>query len=100
MTVNKSPSHMTRRQFLKSAAVLGGAAAVGPWLAGCGAPGLGGAGGALKIGLLLPSSDIYAVLGASITEGMKMFFESAGNKAGGRDIQLIAEDGVTKPSVA
>jgi branched-chain amino acid transport system substrate-binding protein len=90
---------LTRRRFLLSAAALGGAAAAGSLLAACGAPSTGSA-GALKIGLLLPSSDIYAALGASITEGMKMYFESVGNKAGGRDIQLIAEDEGTKPDVA
>ncbi|HEX5692303.1 MAG TPA: ABC transporter substrate-binding protein, partial [Roseiflexaceae bacterium] len=91
---------LSRRMFLRSAAAIGGVAAAAPLLAACGAPGTGGSGGALKIGLLLPSSDIYAALGASITEGMKMYFESVGNKAGGRDIQIVAEDEGTKPDVA
>jgi branched-chain amino acid transport system substrate-binding protein len=100
MTANKDSARMTRRQFLRTAAVLGGAAAAGPLLAACGAPGLGGASGPLKIGLLLPSSGIYAALGESITNGMKMYLDSVNNKAGGRDIQLIAEDEGTDPQPA
>jgi branched-chain amino acid transport system substrate-binding protein len=100
MKANKDSSKITRRQFLRTTAALGGVAAVGSFASSCGAPGLGGASGPLKIGVLLPSSDIYAVLGASITEGMKMYFEGVGNKAGGRDIQLISEDEGTKADVA
>lgn len=100
MTAKTGSSSMTRRRFLKSAAALGGIAAAGSLVSACGAPGLGGTGGPLKIGVLLPYSDIYAVLGESITEGMKMYFESVGNKAGGRDIQLITEDEGTKPDLA
>jgi branched-chain amino acid transport system substrate-binding protein len=40
------------------------------------------------------------VLGESITEGMKMYFESVGNQAGGRQIQLITEDEGTQPDAA
>jgi branched-chain amino acid transport system substrate-binding protein len=93
-------ARLSRRSFLRSVAAIGGVAAASPLLAACGAPGTGGASGAIKIGLLVPSSDIYAALGASITEGMKMYFESVGNKAGGRDIQIVAEDEGTKPDVA
>ena len=100
MMANKDSTRMTRRQFLRTAAALGGAAAAGPLLAACGAPGLGGAAGPLKIGLLVPSSGIYAALGESITNGMKMYLDSVNNKAGGRDIQLIAEDEGTDPQPA
>jgi branched-chain amino acid transport system substrate-binding protein len=99
MAVRKASLRVSRRAFLRSAAALGATAAASPLLAACGVPGTGG-GGALKIGLLVPSSGIYAALGASISEGMKMYFESAGNKAGGRTIQIVAEDEGTKPDVA
>jgi hypothetical protein len=69
MRANKDSARMTRRRFLRTAAALGGAAAAGRLLAACGAPGLGGAAGPLKIGLLVPSSGIYAALGESITLG-------------------------------
>jgi branched-chain amino acid transport system substrate-binding protein len=100
MATQTDAPRTTRRQFLKSATAVGGAAAAVALLPSCGAGGLGGSSGPLKIGLLLPSSGIYTALGASITEGMKMYFESAGNKAGGRDIQLIAEDEGTDPQAA
>ncbi len=100
MRANKCSTTMSRRQFLRSAAALGGVAAGGSLLAACGAPGAGGGSGPLKIGVLLPYSSIYAVLGQSITEGMKMYFESVGNKAGGREIQLITEDEGDQPPAA
>jgi branched-chain amino acid transport system substrate-binding protein len=100
MTTSDRKGTFSRRRFLRTVAASGFAAAAGSLVAACGAPGTGGTSGSLKIGLLLPSSDIYAVLGASITEGMKMYFESVGNKAGGRQIQLISEDEGTKPDVA
>jgi branched-chain amino acid transport system substrate-binding protein len=80
---------LTRRRFLQTAAAGGLLAATGT-LAACGAPSTGGTASTLKIG----------VLGASITEGMKMYFESVGNQAGGRTIELIAEDEGTKPDAA
>jgi len=49
---------------------------------------------------LLPYSDIYAVLGESITEAMRMYFESVNNEAGGRQIELITEDEGTEPNAA
>jgi branched-chain amino acid transport system substrate-binding protein len=100
MTTSDRKGTFSRRRFLRTVAASGFAAAAGSFVAACGAPGTGGTSGPLKIGLLLPSSDIYAVLGASITEGMKLYFEGVGNKAGGRDIQLISEDEGTKPDVA
>jgi branched-chain amino acid transport system substrate-binding protein len=91
---------MTRRDFLKTMGVVAGTAAAGPFLSACAQ--LGGqpkASGPLKIGVLLPYSDIYAVLGESITEAMKMYFESVGNEAGGRKIELITEDTKIKPDI-
>lgn len=96
----KVTSLLSRRDFLRAAAaapLLAGGAALA---SACGAPSTGGGNAPLKIGVLLPASDIYAVLGASITEGMKLYFESVGNQAGGRAIQLIAEDEGTKPDLA
>jgi branched-chain amino acid transport system substrate-binding protein len=95
---------IARRGFLRTAGLVAG----GAWLAGC-APGTGGsqpakpaagssgsqpaAGGpALKIGVLLPYSGVYAVLGESITNGMQLYFDSVGNSTGGRPIQMVKED--------
>jgi branched-chain amino acid transport system substrate-binding protein len=60
----------------------------------------GGVSGPITIGLLLPYSDIYAVLGESITEAVKMYFEEIGNEAGGRQIEFIQEDTEISPDVA
>jgi branched-chain amino acid transport system substrate-binding protein len=70
----------------------------GAWLGACRtapAPATGGASpgaNSLKVGLLLPYSGVYAVLGESITNGIQMYFESVGNTAGGRPITIVKED--------
>jgi len=100
MAEHKSTIRMTRRDFLKAMGVLAGTAAAGPVLSACGPlVGQPAASKPLKIGLLLPYSDIYAVLGESITEAMKMYFESVGNEAGGRKIEIITEDTEIKPDI-
>ena len=100
MSETKLSSGMTRRDFLKTMGVLAGTAAAGPLISACGS--LGGqpaVSGPLKVGVLLPYSDIYAVLGESITEAMKMYLESVGNEAGGRQIELITENSEMKPDI-
>ena len=89
--------YFTRRQFLKSAGAAAAAYATAPWLSACGG---GSRADVVKIGVLLPFSDIYAVLGESITEGMKMYFDEVGNEAGGRQLELVVEDTEIKPDVA
>jgi len=95
---------VSRRGFLKIASAAGAGMAAGPLLAACGpaatvAP-TATASPPLKIGILLPYSDIYAALGESITAGMEMYFESVGNTAGGRKIELTKEDEGTQPADA
>ena len=110
---SRASRHLSRRSFLRTVGATAGAVAGGAWLAGC-APTTGGtsapkpAGGtaapaaapakpasggpALKIGVLLPYSGVYAVLGESITNAMQLYFDSVGNTAGGRTITLVKED--------
>ncbi|TMF59682.1 MAG: ABC transporter substrate-binding protein [Chloroflexi bacterium] len=90
---------LTRRQVLQAG--LAGAATIG--LAACGQaePTGGGATGPdFKVGAVLPSSKVYAELGTSITNGMKLYFDKVGNKAGGRKIVLLLEDEEATPDVA
>jgi branched-chain amino acid transport system substrate-binding protein len=93
---------ISRRDFLKLAGAAGAGMAASQLLAPFG----GTASTAfadsppLKIGILVPYSDIYAALGESITAGMEMYFDSVNNSAGGRKIQLIKEDEGTKPDEA
>ena len=88
---------LSRRQFLKAAGGTAAALAMPGILSACSSP---GAAGPLKIGVLLPYSDIYAVLGESITDAMKMYFEEQDNEIAGRTIELITEDTEISPDVA
>jgi branched-chain amino acid transport system substrate-binding protein len=105
---------VSRRGFIRSAGATAGLVAGGAWLAGCApttattpskpaaaataapaaAPAVAKPASAstLKIGVLLPYSGVYAVLGESITNGMQMYFDSVNNTAGGRGITLVKED--------
>ncbi len=54
----------------------------------------------IKIGVLSPLSGPHTTCGVEIREGLKLAFEETGNKIGGREIQIIAEDTEAKPDVA
>src|SRR5881628_249438 len=53
----------------------------------------------IKIGLLLPYTGVIAVNGQETTRGIEFFLSKIGNKAGGREIQLLKEDEEAKPDV-
>lgn len=93
----KQPFTVSRRQFLKVAGGTAAALSLPALLSSCSS---GGTSGPLKIGVLLPYSDIYAVLGESITQAMEMYFESLGNELAGRPLELIREDTEINPDVA
>ena len=95
MMNKKRQTRLTRREFLKVAGGTAAALSLPAILSGC-----GGASGPLKIGVLLPYSDIYAVLGESITDAMRLYFEQNGNELAGREIELITEDTEISPDVA
>jgi branched-chain amino acid transport system substrate-binding protein len=85
---------LSRRTFLTGASATVAGLAAGPWA------GKGHAqGGPLKIGLVLPYSGVYQVLGESITQGMELVFAREGNKIAGREVQLIKEDDEMQPPV-
>jgi branched-chain amino acid transport system substrate-binding protein len=54
----------------------------------------------IKIGILLPLSGNFAENGQQTLTGLKMYFDKVGNKAGGRELQLIVEDTQGKPDTA
>jgi branched-chain amino acid transport system substrate-binding protein len=87
---------LSRRGFLKAAGLAAGALAGAPLLSAC----RGSASGPVKIGLLLPYSAVYAALGQSIENGLRLYVEQSGNNAGGRTIQLITEDEGATPDEA
>ncbi|NJN83275.1 MAG: ABC transporter substrate-binding protein [Caldilineaceae bacterium] len=95
---------LNRRHFLQTTGLVAGLAAASPLLKGCAPVGPASTGGSgsqpVKIGVLLPYTGIYAVLGSSITAAMEMYLDEVGNEAGGRKIELIIEDTEIKPDVA
>ena len=81
-----------RREFLQLGLTVAGAAA---FVACGGTPSSGPSGPTgpeFKLGVVLPSSGVYADLGNSITNGMRMYFDSVGNQAGNRKITMITVD--------
>jgi branched-chain amino acid transport system substrate-binding protein len=84
---------VTRRRLLAGSALLTGAA-LGPWVLRAAAQG-----GPLKVGLVLPYTGVYAVLGESITQGMELVFARENWTVAGRKIEMIKEDDEMKPPV-
>lgn len=80
---------ISRRKFLQGTAVAAGAAAASSFVPtrfaiGAQAP--------VRIGILLPYSGTYAMLGNSITDAMKLRLAQAGHKLGGRPIHFVQID--------
>jgi branched-chain amino acid transport system substrate-binding protein len=53
----------------------------------------------LKIGVLMPTSGVFAVLGQRQLKGMEFAVEEAGGTVAGRKIELLHEDSEGKPDV-
>jgi branched-chain amino acid transport system substrate-binding protein len=85
---------LSRRTFLTGASAAAAGVAAGPWV-----PKSLAQAGPLKIGLVLPYSGVYQVLGESITQGMELVFAREGNKVAGRDVVMIKEDDEMQPPV-
>ncbi len=86
---------LARRGALRAVAIAGVAAL----LLGA-APFAARAAGPIKIGVLLPLSGNFAVLGQQALTGMKIYLDQVGNKAGDNPIELLVEDSQGKPDVA
>ncbi len=82
-------SKTSRRRFMAGAAATTGLVAAASFVPSRFAI---GATAPIKIGILLPYSGTYAMLGNSITNAMKMRIEQAGGRLGGRAIEYIAVD--------
>jgi branched-chain amino acid transport system substrate-binding protein len=68
--------------------------AVGPWVLRGNAQS-----GPVKIGVVLPYTGVYAVLGESITQAMELVFARENWTVAGRKIEMIKEDDEMKPPV-
>ena len=87
-------AQLTRRTLLTTGSLAAAGALAGPWVR------RGHAQGApLKVGLVLPYTGVYAVLGESITQGMEMVFARENWTVAGRKIEMIKEDDEMKPPV-
>lgn len=84
-----SPNGASRRKLLTGAAAAGGLATVSSVIPTRFAI---GAEQPVKIGILLPYSGTYAMLGNSITNALKMRIEENGSKLGGRPVEYVAID--------
>jgi branched-chain amino acid transport system substrate-binding protein len=85
---------VTRRRFLGGATLAAAGTAMGPWVLRAGAQS-----GPIKIGVVLPYSGVYAVLGESITQAMELVFARENWTVAGRKIELIKEDDEMQPPV-
>ncbi|MBI4572211.1 MAG: ABC transporter substrate-binding protein, partial [candidate division NC10 bacterium] len=85
---------VTRRAFLTTASAAAASVAVGPWVLRAQAQS-----GPVKIGVVLPYSGVYAVLGESITQAMELVFARENWTVAGRKIEMIKEDDEMKPPV-
>ena len=84
---------VTRRAVLTGMAAAAGVAA-GPWVLRSAAQA-----GPIKVGLVLPYTGVYAVLGESITQAMELVFARENWTVAGRKIEMIKEDDEMKPPV-
>ncbi len=87
-------NQVTRRRFLGTASMAAASVAVGPWVLRAHAQS-----GPIKIGVVLPYSGVYAVLGESITQAMELVFARENWTVAGRKIEMIKEDDEMKPPV-
>jgi len=85
---------VTRRKFLGGATLAAAGTAMGPWVLRAGAQS-----GPIKIGVVLPYTGVYAVLGESITQAMELVFARESWTVAGRKIEMIKEDDEMKPPV-
>jgi len=53
----------------------------------------------IKVGVLLPYTGVNALAAKLTSDGVELYFDEIGRKAGGRTIQLIKEDTELNPTV-
>ena len=87
-------AQLTRRKFLGGASAVAAGTAVGPWVLRAHAQGA-----PIKIGVVLPYTGVYAVLGEIITQAMEMVFARENWTVAGRKIEMVKEDDEMKPPV-
>ena len=53
----------------------------------------------IKIGVVLPYSGVYALLGNEVTDGLELALEQYGSEISGRQIILLKEDSEVRPKI-
>jgi branched-chain amino acid transport system substrate-binding protein len=98
----KDEKGISRRSFLKGTGAVGSAVALGS-AAGSflqGAPAYAQASSSpIKIGVILPFSGSYKVIGDRVQAGLELAIHMAGGKVKGRPVTIIKEDSEMKPDV-
>ena len=56
--------------------------------------------GSIKVGIIMPTTGVYAQLGEEGMKGLTLYLDSIGNKVAGKTIQVIQEDEEADPAVA
>ncbi len=51
----------------------------------------------IRIGLMAPQTGVVAAGGREIINGFTLFWDSVGNEAGGRKVEIIVEDDAFQP---
>ena len=87
-------AQLTRRTLLTTGSLAAAGVLAGPWVRRVHAQGA-----PMKVGLVLPYTGVYAVLGESITQGMELVFARENWTVAGRKIEMIKEDDEMKPPV-
>jgi len=93
---------VSRRKFFKQSATLAGAAAVGGLASNLmgGAPAYASnSSGPIRIGIVLPFSRAYKVIGDRVAAGLELALAEAGGAYKGRKFEVIREDSEMKPAV-
>ena len=54
----------------------------------------------LKVGLMLPATGTFAVLGTAIENGFKLYVTEQGGKLGGREVEFVKVDDESDPAKA
>jgi branched-chain amino acid transport system substrate-binding protein len=94
------PSRSTRKMVTS---LLGASLAL-VVLSGCGQSALGGAtsaadSGSVKIGVLVPTSGVYAEIGSDTLKGFETYLEMNDSKIAGLDVEVVVADGAGDPAI-
>ena len=95
--IDQSKSGFDRRDFLKSTVAVAGAGAAASFL---NTPFAYGQTAKLRVGLMLPYTGTFAILGQGITNGFKLAVAELGGKMGGREVEYFVVDDESNPAKA